>query len=53
MAKNLKDAKKHRENRVTLFRGACEDLEDEINSPGDANIRRLKTNIKLVESAYL
>ena len=53
MAKNLKDAKKHRENRVTLFRGACEDLEDEINSPGDANIRRLKTKIKLVESAYL
>ena len=53
MAKNLKDAKKHRENQVTLFRGACEDLEDEVNSPGDANVRRLKTKIKLVESAYL
>ena len=53
MAKNIKDAKKHRENQVILFRGACDDLEDEVNSPGDGNSRRLKTKVKLVESAYL
>ena len=53
MAKNLKDAKKHRENQVILFGGACEDLEDEIAAPGGGNVRRLKTKIKLVEAAYL
>ena len=53
MTKNIKDAKMHRESQVILFEGACEDLVEEIGTPGEGNVRRLKIKMKLVESSYL